>query len=86
MKRLELDETNFAKAVAISVYVLGVCPITHADGVYAEFDAEITDFDLTGFVPILSLPADVRDFMLILNEGEFKLEAWRIAATQPPAF
>ena len=86
MKRTEFDSGAFQYAVAVSVYVLGVCPITHAAGVYAEFDEEVTDFDLTGFVPILSLEAEVRDFMRVLNEGELKLEAWRIAATAPPIF
>lgn len=86
LKRTEFDATAFAKAVGISAYVLAICPITHAAGVYAEFDAEITDFDLSGFIPINSLNDDVRDFMLVLMEGETKLEAWRIAATQPPVF
>lgn len=86
LKRTEFDEETFAKAVAISAYVLAICPITHAAGVYAEFDAEITDFDLSGFIPIDSLNAVVRDFMLVLMEGETKLEAWRIAATQAPIF
>lgn len=86
LKRTEFDTTAFVKAVAISAYVLGICPITHAAGVYAEFDAEVADFDLFGFIPIESLDDDVRDFMLVLMEGETKLEAWRIAATQPPVF
>lgn len=86
LKRTEFDAAAFAKAVAISAYVLGICPITHAAGVYAEFDEEITDFDLNGFIPIDSLDDDVRDFMLVLMAGETKLEAWRIAATQPPVF
>ena len=86
MKRTEFDDGAFEYAVAVSAYVLGVCPVTHAEGVYAEFDAEVQDFDLTGFVPILSLEDEVRDFMLVLNAGELKLEAWRIAATQPSLF
>lgn len=86
LKRTEFDSNAFIKAVGISAYVLAICPITHAAGVYAEFDVEITDFDLSGFIPIDSLDAAVRDFMLVLMEGETKLEAWRIAATQPSLF
>lgn len=86
LKRTEFDEKAFGRAVAISAYVLGICPVTHAAGPYAEFDAEITDFDLSGFIPIDTLEAAVRDFMLVLMEGELKLEAWRIAATQAPLF
>lgn len=86
MKRTEFEEIAFAYAVAISAYVLGVCPITHANGIYAEFDAAVADFDLTGFVPILTLDPPVRDLILVLGEGETKIEAWRIAATQSAAF
>lgn len=86
LKRTEFDAVAFAYAVGISAYVLGVCPITHADGVYAEFDDEITDFDLLGFVPIDSLIPDVLPLITALGEGETKIEAWRIAATAPPLF
>lgn len=85
LKRIELDAVNYARALAITVAVKGLCLEEFAEGPYDEFEAESTGFTLSDLVPD-SLGTNAKALLDELQRAENKFLAWRLLSTAPVVF
>lgn len=85
LKRIQLDEVNYARAIAITAFVKTTCPEEFEAGPYARFETESTGFSLDDLIPT-DLGPNGKALMDELQRAENKLLAWRALSTAPAGF
>ena len=79
LKRVNLSVVVLAEASLLSAFVKSVCSDIYTGSVYEDFDNEMSDFSVTGILPV-NLSETFQPVMTKLQEAEVKLGAWRLLA------